>query len=85
MELPNTEIETFIKYSQKVAALFKNLRRGAHTERNPKYHLPSKAHPYLHWYTDSIYEDYIFYGHNKNFEKTTWTLFSLDNIEIGEL
>ena len=81
-ELPNTEIETFIEYSKKVATFFKHLTRGAHTEPNPKDFLPRRVYPYLYWYVDNPYEGYIFYGHNKSYD---WILFSLDNIEIGEL
>lgn len=85
MDLPNTKIETFIKYSEKVAKIFKHLIRGAHTETNPRLHLPGKPYPYLHWYADNPYDDYIYYGHHRDLKNSTWTRFSLDSIEIGEL
>lgn len=83
MTLPDAKIETFIEYTKRLikSKLFPQLSRGA-LYPSAKASLPCPAYPYLHW--DDV-DDYVYYGHEKNYSGVEYKDFSFDKETIGEL
>lgn len=83
MTLPDTKIETFIKYTKKIimSKRFPLLNSGALHPSDIAF-LPPFAYPYLHWDDEN---DYVYYGHEKNYRNVEYIDFAFDKAPLGEL
>lgn len=83
MKLPDTDIETFIKYTKRLieSKRFPQLSRGA-LYSSAAASLPCPVYPYLHWDDEN---DYVYYGHRPDYCDRDWLNFTLDKALLGEL
>lgn len=83
MTLPDIRIETFIEYTKRLieSKVFPHLNYGALHPRAASS-LPCPTCPYLHWDDE---DNYVYYGHEKNYRKVEYIDFSFDKEILGEL